>query len=74
MVSLNKLFKYSYQALWEYKDESIFQDVYNQIMEVIKCVQQKSKSEVEDYKHEEKGSDKVMWQTTAKCRYQGLPS
>lgn len=43
-------------------------------MEVIKCVQQKSKSEVEDYKHEEKGSDKVMWQTTAKCRYQGLPS
>lgn len=42
-------------------------------MAIIKCVQEKSKSEVEDYKHEEKGSDTVMWQVTAKRRYQGLP-
>lgn len=35
LVSPNN-FVQMYQTLWQYKDESIFQDVYNQTMKVIK--------------------------------------
>lgn len=42
-------------------------------MEIIKCVQEKSKSKVEDYKHEGKGSDKVIGKLLPSADIKGFP-